>query len=59
MPGVSFILLCFFRIVIQEAEYPDIGAVELTLSNGMRICYKSTGFLDDQVIHMYLVCVNI
>ncbi|KAH1049403.1 hypothetical protein GLYMA_08G030800v4 [Glycine max] len=36
--------------VVQELEYSNIGATELILSNGMRICYKRTDFLDDQVI---------
>lgn len=34
---------------MQQCEYPNIGATELVLSNGMRVCYKSTDFLDDQV----------
>lgn len=29
---------------------PALGAEELVLSNGMRIVYKKTGFLDDQVL---------
>ncbi|KAK7399022.1 hypothetical protein VNO78_10197 [Psophocarpus tetragonolobus] len=36
--------------VVQELEYSNIGATELILSNGMRVCYKRTDFLDDQVI---------
>nr|KYP67514.1 putative zinc protease pqqL [Cajanus cajan] len=36
--------------IVQELEYSNIGATELILSNGMRICYKRTDFLDDQVI---------
>ncbi|AET05136.2 peptidase M16 inactive domain protein [Medicago truncatula] len=36
--------------VVKELEYSNIGATELILSNGMRICYKRTDFLDDQVI---------
>ncbi|CAL5215055.1 unnamed protein product [Lathyrus oleraceus] len=36
--------------VVKELEYSNIGATELVLSNGMRICYKRTDFLDDQVI---------
>ncbi|KAM7276427.1 hypothetical protein ACFE04_018293 [Oxalis oulophora] len=36
--------------IINKIEYSNIGATELTLSNGMRVCYKSTDFLDDQVI---------
>ncbi|KAG5041605.1 hypothetical protein JHK85_014081 [Glycine max] len=36
--------------VVQELKYSNIGATELILSNGMRICYKHTDFLDDQVI---------
>ncbi|CAM8969399.1 unnamed protein product [Rhodiola kirilowii] len=36
--------------IMQETEYSNIGAVELALSNGMRVCYKCTDFLDDQVL---------
>ncbi|KAL1364192.1 hypothetical protein HN51_012358 [Arachis hypogaea] len=36
--------------VVADRDYPNIGAAELFLSNGMRICYKCTDFLDDQVI---------
>ncbi|XP_027343574.1 zinc protease PQQL-like isoform X4 [Abrus precatorius] len=36
--------------VVKELEYSNIGATELILSNGMRVCYKRTDFLDDQVI---------
>ncbi|KAE9607599.1 putative processing peptidase [Lupinus albus] len=35
--------------VVNKLEYSNIGANELTLSNGMRVCYKCTDFLDDQV----------
>ncbi|MED6182710.1 hypothetical protein PIB30_031251 [Stylosanthes scabra] len=33
----------------QILDHPNIGATEPILSNGMRICYKFTDFLDDQV----------
>ncbi|KAJ6803070.1 zinc protease PQQL-like isoform X1 [Iris pallida] len=36
--------------IMQQSEYPSIGTTELHLSNGMRICYKCTDFLDDQII---------
>ncbi|KAG7988806.1 hypothetical protein I3843_03G206000 [Carya illinoinensis] len=36
--------------IVQQLEYPNIGATELILSNGMRVCYKCTDFLADQVI---------
>ncbi|KAI5320256.1 hypothetical protein L3X38_039964 [Prunus dulcis] len=36
--------------IVQELEYSKIGVTELVLSNGMRVCYKCTNFLDDQVI---------
>ncbi|CAN6441507.1 unnamed protein product [Victoria cruziana] len=36
--------------VVLQCEYPDIEATELVLSNGMRVCYKCTNFLDDQVL---------
>lgn len=37
------------RHIVKELEYSNIGATELILSNGMRICYKRTDFLNDQV----------
>ncbi|XP_012831738.1 PREDICTED: uncharacterized protein LOC105952699 [Erythranthe guttata] len=36
--------------VVQQLEYPIIDATELILSNGMRVCCKSTDFFDDQVL---------
>ncbi|VFQ83017.1 unnamed protein product [Cuscuta campestris] len=33
---------------VQQIEHQNIGAFELVLSNGMRVCYKCTDFLDDQ-----------
>ncbi|XP_078431997.1 insulinase (Peptidase family M16) protein [Wolffia australiana] len=36
--------------IVQQSEVPNIGITEMTLSNGMRICYKCTDFLDDQVV---------
>lgn len=36
--------------VDQQQEYADIKVTELILSNGMRVCYKCTDFLDDQVL---------
>ncbi|KAL4571854.1 hypothetical protein LXL04_018620 [Taraxacum kok-saghyz] len=36
--------------VVQESEYSNIGVTELILSNGMRVCYKQTDFLEDQVL---------
>ncbi|XP_041006250.1 zinc protease PQQL-like isoform X1 [Juglans microcarpa x Juglans regia] len=36
--------------IVQQLEYPNVGATELILSNGMRVCYKCTDFLADQVI---------
>ncbi|PON32289.1 Coenzyme PQQ biosynthesis protein [Parasponia andersonii] len=36
--------------IVQQFEYSNIGAKELILSNGMRVCYKCTDFLDDQVM---------
>ncbi|CAM6103151.1 unnamed protein product [Calypogeia fissa] len=34
----------------STTEFPEFGATELILSNGMRVCYKCTDFLDDQVL---------
>ncbi|XP_020597677.1 zinc protease PQQL-like isoform X2 [Phalaenopsis equestris] len=36
--------------IIEKSAFPDIGATELLLSNGMRVCYKYTDFLDDQIL---------
>ncbi|WOL03023.1 zinc protease PQQL-like [Canna indica] len=36
--------------IINEIEFSSIGVTELLLSNGMKVCYKCTDFLDDQVI---------
>lgn len=36
--------------IVQQFEYSNIGATELILSNGMRVSYKCTDFLDDQVL---------
>ncbi|XAR67091.1 C-terminal processing peptidase [Bertholletia excelsa] len=36
--------------IVQEVEYANIGATELIMSNGMRVCYKCTDFFNDQVL---------
>ncbi|XP_050218354.1 zinc protease PQQL-like [Mercurialis annua] len=36
--------------VLHQLEYSNVGASELILSNGMRVCYKCTDFLDDQIL---------
>ncbi|KAL6958556.1 hypothetical protein U1Q18_048858 [Sarracenia purpurea var. burkii] len=36
--------------IVQQIEYSNVGATEIVLSNGMRVCYKCTDFLDDQVL---------
>ncbi|KAH6755599.1 Insulinase family protein [Perilla frutescens var. hirtella] len=36
--------------VVEQFEYSSIGATELVLSNGMRVCYKCTDFFNDQVL---------
>uniref|UniRef100_A0A0D6R038 Peptidase M16 N-terminal domain-containing protein n=1 Tax=Araucaria cunninghamii TaxID=56994 RepID=A0A0D6R038_ARACU len=36
--------------IISKSEFPEFEATELVLSNGMKICYKCTDFLDDQVL---------
>lgn len=41
--------LYFFRNIVEQIEYSNIGATEMILSNGMRVCYKCTDFFDDQV----------
>lgn len=41
-------IICF-RSITQQREFPNFGVTELLLSNGMRVCYRCTDFLDDQV----------
>lgn len=36
--------------VVSQSDFPEFGSTELILSNGMRVCYKCTDFLDDQVL---------
>ncbi|RAL48802.1 hypothetical protein DM860_001122 [Cuscuta australis] len=36
--------------IVEQFEHQKVGAFELILSNGMRVCYKCTDFLDDQVL---------
>ncbi|MCL7048539.1 hypothetical protein MKW94_026371 [Papaver nudicaule] len=36
--------------IVERTEFPSIGSTELLLSNGMRVCYKCTDHLDDQVL---------
>ncbi|PKU71070.1 zinc protease PQQL-like [Dendrobium catenatum] len=36
--------------IIEKSVFPDVGATELLLSNGMRVCYKYTDFLSDQIV---------
>ena len=38
---------------MKQIDYSNIGATELILSNGMRVCYKHTDFLDDQVKYCF------
>ena len=38
-------------LVVSERHYAgDLGATELLLGNGMRVCFKPTTFLDDEVM---------
>ncbi|KAL4194482.1 hypothetical protein AMTRI_Chr05g68900 [Amborella trichopoda] len=36
--------------IVQQTSFPNVGVTELVMSNGMRVCYKCTDFLDDQVL---------
>ncbi|KAL5699599.1 hypothetical protein ACHQM5_030479 [Ranunculus cassubicifolius] len=36
--------------IMQQLEFHTIGITELRLSNGIKVCYKCTDFLDDQVL---------
>ncbi|CAL9145042.1 unnamed protein product [Musa hybrid cultivar] len=36
--------------IINQIEFSPIGVTELLLSNGMKVCYKCTDFLDDQQV---------
>lgn len=46
-PDVYWVGMC--RIIVETKECPEFEATEIILSNGMRVCYKSTGFNDDEV----------
>ncbi|XP_057813480.1 zinc protease PQQL-like isoform X2 [Cryptomeria japonica] len=41
--------------IASETDFPEFGATELVLSNGMRICYRCTDFLDDQLVYQLFV----
>ncbi|XP_010536848.1 PREDICTED: zinc protease PQQL-like isoform X2 [Tarenaya hassleriana] len=36
--------------IVHQLEYPEVEATELTLSNGMQVCYKCTDYFDDQIL---------
>eukprot|EP00250_Pteridium_aquilinum_P015299 c22507_g1_i1 orf=556-3573(+) len=36
--------------IVSQSTFPEFGSTEVCLSNGMRVCYKCTDFLDDQVL---------
>ncbi|XP_024516679.1 zinc protease PQQL-like [Selaginella moellendorffii] len=37
-------------VILETTVYEEFGATELVLSNGLRVCYKPTDFLDDQIV---------
>lgn len=51
-------MICF-RSIIQQCEFPNVGVTELLLSNGMKVCYRCTDFLDDQVLIYSTVITSI
>ncbi|KAK9820030.1 hypothetical protein WJX72_005269 [[Myrmecia] bisecta] len=36
--------------VVEERVWPEIGSKEILLANGMKVCYKVTDYLEDQVM---------
>ncbi len=36
--------------ILSETEYPDVGTVELNLSNGARVFFKQTDFREDEIL---------
>ncbi|BDA41495.1 probable zinc protease PqqL [Coccomyxa sp. Obi] len=36
--------------IVERHHFPKLGATELVLSNGMKVCYKVTDLLDDQIL---------
>jgi predicted Zn-dependent peptidase len=36
--------------IVSRREWPRLGVTELRLPNGMRVAYKRTAFLDDQIL---------
>lgn len=53
-----WMIICF-RSIIQQCEFPNVGVTELLLSNGMKVCYRCTDFLDDQVLIYSIVITSI
>ncbi|GFP81693.1 probable zinc protease pqql [Phtheirospermum japonicum] len=45
--------------VLQQLEYSCIGATEMILSNGIRVCYKCTDFFDDQLEQSWAACIQL
>ena len=37
-------------VIVGERQWDSLGATELTLGNGMRICFKSTPHMNDEVL---------
>jgi hypothetical protein len=48
----------YCRTIIDKVEHPSIGTTEIILSNGMRVCYKYTDFLDDQVSSLLISVIS-
>lgn len=48
-----------FRNIVQQFEHPSFGGTELILSNGMRVCYKCTDFLADQVQNCVDIAISV
>ena len=47
------------RVIVEIKESPEYEATEITLSNGMRVCYKCTDFNDDEVgIHFIFLTLS-
>lgn len=50
LPDLCPLLLFLAGSIVSERTFQALGATELTLSNGMRVCFKSTDFLEDEVL---------
>lgn len=42
-------IIDMYREIVMTKHHPEFDATEISLSNGMRVCYKCTDFLHNEV----------